>query len=231
MESPRAQSKPKATPPSRIQPPWIGKLLGHFKLLLLIGKGKMGRVIQAQDINLQRIVALKVLHKRIPGIDKRQQVHQFLREARGAAQIEHPNVVRIYEISEHEGWWYIAMEMLEGGNLREVVKAAGPLSAPRACALVADAAAALAVALAPRGLVDGVRTRGSFRTRLARCRDRCRRHPGGGLRGHRSVVLARGRGRRRSVGSQSSGVGVEPNRLGLPGGVSSPGSWTLTPPR
>jgi len=142
----RAPGKPKAPPPSRPGPSWVGKLLGHFKLLRLIGEGRMGRVIQAQDINLKRIVALKVLSKRIPGVDKRQQVHQFLREARAAAQIEHPNVVRIYEISEHEGWWYIAMEMLEGGNLRELVNAAGPLPAPRACAFVADAAAALAVA-------------------------------------------------------------------------------------
>ena len=79
---PRAEKKAKAPPPSRTQPPWVGKLLGHFKLLRLIGEGKMGRVIQAQDINLQRIVALKVLHKRLPGIDKQQQVNQFLREAR-----------------------------------------------------------------------------------------------------------------------------------------------------
>lgn len=60
MELPRAQSKPKASPPSHPQPPWIGKLLGHFKLLRLIGEGKMGRVIQARDINLQRIVVFKV---------------------------------------------------------------------------------------------------------------------------------------------------------------------------
>ncbi|MHC4394240.1 MAG: protein kinase domain-containing protein [Planctomycetota bacterium] len=146
IESPKVPRKPESAPSSRTQPQWVGKLLGHFKLLRLIGEGKMGRVIQAQDINLQRIVALKVLHKRLPGIDKRQQVHQFLREARAAAQIEHPNVVRIYEISEHEGWWYIAMEMLEGGNLREVIKAAGPLTVPRACAFVADAAAALDIA-------------------------------------------------------------------------------------
>jgi serine/threonine protein kinase len=64
------------------QPPWVGKALGHFKLLRLIGEGKMGRVIQARDINLQRIVALKVLCKRLPGIDAAQRVDQFFREAR-----------------------------------------------------------------------------------------------------------------------------------------------------
>ena len=60
MESPRAQSKPKAPPPSHPQPPWVGKLLGHFKLLRVIGEGKMGRVIQARDINLQGIVVFKI---------------------------------------------------------------------------------------------------------------------------------------------------------------------------
>ena len=128
------------------QPPWVGKILGHFKLLRLIGQGKMGRVIQAQDVNLHRIVALKVLNKRVPGIDQQESVNQFLREARAAARIEHPNVVRIYEINHHEGWWYIAMEMLEGENLRKVIKAVGSLSPPRACTLIADAAAGLAVA-------------------------------------------------------------------------------------
>jgi len=73
-------------------------------------------------------------------------VEQFLREARGAAQIEHPNVVRIYEINQHAGWWYIAMEMVDGENIDRVVTAAGPLPPARACPLIADAASALAVA-------------------------------------------------------------------------------------
>jgi eukaryotic-like serine/threonine-protein kinase len=127
------------------QPAWAGKVLGHFKLLRRIGEGRMGMVIQAQDINLHRIVALKVLNKRLPGMAEEQRVLQFLREARAAAQIEHPNVVRIHEINQHSGWWYIAMEMIEGGNLRSLVKAGGPLPVPRACSLIADAAAALAV--------------------------------------------------------------------------------------
>jgi serine/threonine-protein kinase len=142
----RAVPAPQPPRPTAKQPPWVGKVLGRFKLLRLVGEGKMGRVIQAQDVNLHRIVALKVLCKRLPGIDEQRRVNQFLREARAAAQIEHPNVVHIYEINQHDGWWYIAMEMLEGGNLGQVVKAAGPLAVPKACAFVADAASALAVA-------------------------------------------------------------------------------------
>jgi len=134
------------TPVAGVQPAWVGKTLGHFKLLRLIGEGKMGRVIQAEDINLRRIVALKVLRRRISGTDQQAKVEQFLREARAAARIEHPNVVRIFEINHHQGWWYIAMEMVEGGDLRQIIQATGSLPVWRACPLIADAAAALAVA-------------------------------------------------------------------------------------
>lgn len=128
------------------QPEWIGKVLGHFKLLRLIGQGTMGLVVQAMDVHLKRVVALKILRKRIEGLAEEKGVRQFLREAQAAAKIEHPNVIRIYEIDQHEGWWYIAMEWLEGQDLQKVVRAAGPLAPARACLLVADAATALSVA-------------------------------------------------------------------------------------
>jgi len=152
------------------QPPWVGKALGHFKLLRLIGEGKMGRVIQARDINLQRIVALKVLCKRLPGIDAAQRVDQFFREARAAAQIDHPNVVHIYEINQHDGWWYIAMEMLEGGNLGQAIKAAGPLPAHKACAFSADAASALAAAHEIGILHRDIKPANLMLTRQGRCK-------------------------------------------------------------
>jgi len=165
-----SRSKPPPPPQRPARPAWVGKALGHFKLLRLIGEGKMGRVIQAQDINLQRLVALKILGKRMKGITANRRVNQFLREARAAAQIEHPNVVRIYEINQHDGWWYIAMEMLDGGNLREVVKAAGPLSVPRACAFIADAAAALAVAHQLGIIHRDVKPANLMLTRHGRCK-------------------------------------------------------------
>jgi len=129
------------------QPPWIGKIMGHFKLLRLIGTGAMGVVIQAEDRNLKRIVALKVLRKQISTSQKgRDAVEQFLREARAAASIEHPNIVRVYEINQHAGWWYIAMEMVMGNSLQEIIKAAGVLPASRACPIIADAATGLQAA-------------------------------------------------------------------------------------
>ena len=146
IEASVTPSEADAAPVRPTMPSWIGKRLGHFKLLRLIGEGVMGRVIQALDVNLQRIVALKVLRKRVPGINEQERVNQFLREARAAAQIEHPNVVRIYEINQYNGWWYIAMEMVDGDSLRNVIKATGSLPPRRACPLIADAATALAVA-------------------------------------------------------------------------------------
>jgi len=127
--------------------PWVGKVMGHFKLLRLIGEGAMGLVIQAEDTHLKRIVALKVLRKKLSEGEKgKDAVEQFLREARAAASIEHPNIVRVYEINQHAGWWYIAMEMVSGNSLQEIVKAAGALPVSRACPIIADAAIGLQVA-------------------------------------------------------------------------------------
>ena len=121
--------------------------MGHFKLLRLIGQGAMGMVIQAEDINLRRIVALKVLRKQLTTGEKgKKAVEQFLREARAAAALEHPNIVRVFEINQHAGWWYIAMEMVEGNSLQAIVKATGCLPPMRACPIIADAAQGLEAA-------------------------------------------------------------------------------------
>ncbi len=129
------------------QPLWAGKIMGHFKLLRLIGKGSMGLVIQAEDINLKRIVALKVLRKPFLKNEKGKKiVEQFLREARAAASIEHPNIVRVFEINQNAGWWYIAMEMVAGNSLKEIIKAAGALPVSRACPIIADVAVGLEAA-------------------------------------------------------------------------------------
>jgi tRNA A-37 threonylcarbamoyl transferase component Bud32 len=152
------------------QPPWVGKTLGHFKLLGLLGQGAMGLVIRAQDVNLGRIVALKVLRKRIKGMDDQQRVNQFLREARAAARIEHPNVAHIYEINEHHGWWYVATELIEGGTLQDIVRASGRLTPQQACPLLADAASALSVAH-QLGIVNrDIKPRNLMLTRSGRCK-------------------------------------------------------------
>jgi hypothetical protein len=122
---------------------WKGKTLGRFKLLSELGKGAMGKVFRAEDINLRRQVALKVLPRKMLAGQKTYGLEQFFREARSAAKLEHPNVVQIYEISESGGVYYIAMELVEGGNLHGLVQAAGPLDYIKACQLCAEAAEAL----------------------------------------------------------------------------------------
>ncbi len=70
-------------------------------------------------------------------------LEQFVREARSAASIEHPGVVQVYEVNQTSDVFYIAMELLEGGSLRDLVKASGPMDVVRACQLGAEAAEAL----------------------------------------------------------------------------------------
>jgi len=123
---------------------WAGKRFGRFKIVQLIGKGAMGSVFRAEDIRLKRHVALKVLPKPDPDNgDDAYKAEQFIREARSAARLDHPHIVRIYEVDEYKGWLYIAMELIEGGNLHALVKTTGPLDASKACALGAEAAEAL----------------------------------------------------------------------------------------
>ena len=160
------------TPPKKDmqRPDWVGKRLAHFRLLRPLGHGGMGMVIQAQDINLGRIVALKVLRKQIKGMDDYQRVDQFLREARAAAQLEHPNAAHIYEINQCNGWWYIATEMIEGGTLWQIVQAAGHLAPEQACPLIADAASVLAAAHQLGIIHRDIKPQNLMLTRKGRCK-------------------------------------------------------------
>ncbi|MFO0625881.1 MAG: serine/threonine-protein kinase [Polyangiales bacterium] len=94
-----------------------GAVLGHYKVLRHIGTGGMGHIHAAEDLHLQREVALKV-STRADG--------RTLDEARALAALNHPNVVTIYELGSHEGSAYIVMELLRGSTLREVLAARRP---------------------------------------------------------------------------------------------------------
>ncbi|MCS7465942.1 protein kinase [Stieleria sp. ICT_E10.1] len=89
--------------------------LGHYRVLRELGKGGMGFVFLAEDIRLKRQVALKVMNQRIastPGSRKR-----FISEARAMAAVHHDNVATIFEVGEHKGTPYMAMELLQGATL------------------------------------------------------------------------------------------------------------------
>jgi tRNA A-37 threonylcarbamoyl transferase component Bud32 len=138
-----AHGEPQTSRAVKPAPAWLGRRVGRFKLVASLGQGAMGRVYRAEDVTLQRQVALKILPLKIKFGSKTIGLEQFVREARSAAAIEHPGVVQIYEVNQNVDVFYIAMELLEGGNLSSMVKANGPLDVLRACQLGAEAAEAL----------------------------------------------------------------------------------------
>jgi serine/threonine-protein kinase len=93
----------------------------RYRLLQRIGSGGMADVWLAEDTHLQRRVALKVLHRRFA--QDREFVERFRREAEAAAGLQHPNIVAVYDRGEVEGTYYIAMQLLEGHPLKELIEA------------------------------------------------------------------------------------------------------------
>ena len=103
-----------------------GKLLGDFRLDEFVGGGGMGAVFRAQDMNLGRTVAVKVLSQgRSADNDT---LKRFRQEAQSAARLNHNNIARVYYVGEHDGWNYIVFEYIDGFDLREQVVRHGPLS-------------------------------------------------------------------------------------------------------
>jgi eukaryotic-like serine/threonine-protein kinase len=110
-----------------------------------LGSGGMGEVFLARDRVLGRDVALKVLRRQYAGDSEF--AERFLREARSAASLSHPNIVQVYDRGETEnGDSYIAMEYVPGGTLKEKISREGPLAASEAAALGAQVAEALGAA-------------------------------------------------------------------------------------
>src|SRR5438874_6363830 len=98
---------------------------GRYKILRKLGAGGMADVYLAEDQELGRRVAIKILNDR--HANDEQFVERFRREAKNAAGLSHPNIVSIYDRGEAEGTYYIAMEYLDGRSLKELVVARGPL--------------------------------------------------------------------------------------------------------
>src|SRR5213075_3345796 len=97
---------------------------GRYKIVRKFGAGGMADVYLAEDQELGRRVAIKILNDR--HANDEQFVERFRREAKNAASLSHPNIVSIYDRGEGAGTYYIAMEYLDGRTLKELIVARGP---------------------------------------------------------------------------------------------------------
>jgi serine/threonine protein kinase len=95
----------------------LGRQIGYYQMLSLLGAGGMGEVYLAEDTRLGRKIALKFLPREFT--QDRERVRRFEREARAASALNHPNIVTIFEIGEVEGAYFIATEFIDGQTLRE----------------------------------------------------------------------------------------------------------------
>ncbi|MGN6188542.1 MAG: protein kinase domain-containing protein, partial [Conexibacter sp.] len=103
---------------------------GRYKVLTKLGAGGMADVYCAEDQQLGRKVALKLLHHRFA--EDAEFVERFRREASAAASLQHPNVVSVYDRGQWDGTSYIAMEYLPGRSLKDVIRQEAPLDPLRA---------------------------------------------------------------------------------------------------
>ncbi len=96
----------------------VPERIGRYQILGELGQGAMGTVYRGRDETLDRDVAVKVMSKGLADADARA---RFLREARAAARLQHPNIVVIYELGEHEGAPFMVLELLEGVDLQRAI--------------------------------------------------------------------------------------------------------------
>ena len=105
------------------------RLVGRYQVGERIGEGATGDVFKAYDPRIDRVLAIKILKEGFR--QNRQYAARFLREAKAAGALSHPNIVTIYDVGEVDGYPYIAMELLEGAPLDEVTSAGGGFAAKR----------------------------------------------------------------------------------------------------
>ncbi|HMC66535.1 MAG TPA: serine/threonine-protein kinase [Gemmataceae bacterium] len=150
--SPEAERTPSPGEPATatfVPEPEFGRL-GQYELLEKLGDGGMGQVYKARHALMDRIVAVKVIHKQ--HLANPENVRRFQREIRALSQLNHPNIVRAEYADQAGDTHFLVMEYVEGVNLHRLVKERGPLPVAEACAYIQQAAAGLAHAH-ERGLV------------------------------------------------------------------------------
>ncbi|MGH3056554.1 MAG: serine/threonine-protein kinase, partial [Gaiellaceae bacterium] len=135
---------------------------GQYELEREIGRGGMGLVYLARDVRLDRPVAIKTLPRNLTDSATRE---RFLREARAAAALNHPNIVTIYDADQEEETFFITMELLEGDPLHVILRRAGRLSARDCARLGVQICAGLEYAHERRIVHRDIKTANLFFTR------------------------------------------------------------------
>ncbi|MGZ3425960.1 MAG: serine/threonine-protein kinase, partial [Polyangia bacterium] len=137
----------RAHPPKDEEPPYQeGTLLaGRYRIERRLGEGGMGRVYEAEHLELGRRVAVKVMRRKYA--DQKAMVERFRLEARSASKIGHPNVVQVFDYGTTDaGEGFIVMELLKGAPLSEVIKQQGPMELSRTLLILSEVATALRAA-------------------------------------------------------------------------------------
>ncbi|HJZ60275.1 MAG TPA: serine/threonine-protein kinase [Gemmataceae bacterium] len=144
-------NRPRTVADPRLGDALAGRKLGHFELIEAIGAGGMAAVLKARDLDLGRVVALKILPPDMAADPEN--IVRFKQEARAAAKLDDDNVARVYFFGEDQGLHFIAFEFVEGDNLRQLMEAnGGTIPVRDAVAIMLQVTAGLAHA-AERGVV------------------------------------------------------------------------------
>ncbi len=122
----------------------IGRSLSQYRVTAAIGAGGMGEVYRATDTRLGRDVAIKVLPPSTANDPERRK--RFEQEARAASALNHPNILTVYDIGEDDGTTYIAMELVEGKTLRELLASDEPVAMKKVLDVAVQTAEGLAKA-------------------------------------------------------------------------------------
>ncbi|MCS7002726.1 MAG: serine/threonine protein kinase, partial [Dehalococcoidia bacterium] len=123
----------------------VGALLGsRYRIDAELGSGGMARVYRAVDTTIDRLVAVKLLHEHFSANALFRE--RFLREARAAGRLDHPNIVKVYDVGDQDGRPFLVMQLVEGPSLRDEISRLGKLSVADAVEIAAQVADALAYA-------------------------------------------------------------------------------------
>ncbi|MEW6358765.1 MAG: protein kinase, partial [Planctomycetota bacterium] len=125
--------------------PLIGKRLAHYLIVSKIGVGGMGAVYKAQNLRLNKTVALKIVAARLVKKDP-SFLERFIREAQSAAQLEHPNVVTVHYVGNEGGHHFIEMQYIEGNTVARLFNEPDPITPLEATQITIEAAKGLAAA-------------------------------------------------------------------------------------